>query len=266
METILTYSFAFIFGSILGSFLNVVILRYQTGRSALEGRSVCFHCNTPLRWYELIPILSFLYARGRCRTCRVPISLQYPLVESGTGLLFVLVVAKNLAFSETIYVLSTISILIVIFVYDIRHKIIPNAFVYAFILLSFFHLFVDFSLLDVRIPGLYEIAAGPLLFLPFFLLWYFSKGTWMGFGDAKLSTGIGFSLGLTKGITAVVFAFWAGAAASLAAMIGVFVVQRLGLLARGKRLTMKSEIPFAPFLIIGFFIVFIFNIDLFALF
>ncbi|MFA5291257.1 MAG: prepilin peptidase, partial [Candidatus Paceibacterota bacterium] len=126
----------FFFGLVIGSFLNVVILRYQTGRG-LSGRSGCFSCGKKLNWYELIPILSFFFQRGRCRGCQSKISWQYPIVELLTGLLFALIYWHLAgAWPEVIFYCLIASLLIVITAYDLKHQIIPDQFVFAFILLS----------------------------------------------------------------------------------------------------------------------------------
>ncbi|MFA4853534.1 MAG: prepilin peptidase, partial [Bacteroidales bacterium] len=86
--SILIFVFIFLLGTIVGSFLNVVIFRFNTGRTITTGRSICMNCNRDLRWYELIPVLSFLIQSGKCRRCASKISHQYPLVEIVTGLVF----------------------------------------------------------------------------------------------------------------------------------------------------------------------------------
>jgi len=135
-------------------------------------------------------------------------------------------------------------------VYDLKHKIIPNGFVYAFILISFLNLFIS-PYLGMELPSKMELLAGPILAIPFVLLWFFSRGTWMGLGDGKLALGIGWMLGITKGISAILVAFWAGA------IVGIIL-----LFLKPKTITMKSEIPFGPFLVLGLLLVLLFNINI----
>ncbi len=247
--------FVFVFGLIIGSFLNVVILRLNTGRSIARGRSACASCARKLSWYELVPVVSFLLLKGKCRTCTSPISFQYAVVELTTAVTFLILYTKlflgggmtGFAFMSFLFSCVIAALLMVILIYDIRHKIIPDPMVYAFIALSF----VSIIWKVLVIPGYFvgeAVVAGPLLALPFFLLWYFSDGRLMGFGDVKLMLGIGWLLGLSSGGMALLFSFWIGG------IVGMF------LLACAKRYSMKSQIPFAPFLIIGTFIVGVWNI------
>lgn len=236
---------AFIFGAIIGSFLNVVILRSFTGRS-INGRSGCATCGKTLTWYELIPVVSFLVQRGRCRGCGAKVSWQYIIVELLTAFLFALTISQ-LQLSATwmsvcavIVYLTIMSLLVVITVYDAKHKIIPNPFVYSLIAVSGVFVVLDFTVT--------RLIAGPLLWLPFAALWYFSKGTWIGLGDAKLVWAFGWILGIVLGISAVVFGFWIGAVFGLV-LLGY---QRI---RHSNNVTMKTEIPFGPFLILGFIIV-----------
>jgi prepilin signal peptidase PulO-like enzyme (type II secretory pathway) len=255
----------FLLGTIIGSFLNVVIYRFNTGRSISRGRSICLSCSHTLSWYELIPVFSFLIQSGRCRSCASSISHQYPMVEFVTGLVFTLIAyhfLPVLPISQSSYViLSTIfvflfSLLIVISVYDIRHKIIPDKLVYIFAFISFFSLFINqtgFGPLFVK-PELIDIASGPLLALPFAFLWLVSRGKWMGLGDAKLVLGIGWMLGFYLGSASIILSFWIGAIFGLAMML--FSKKKIGV---------KTEIPFAPFLILSALLVFLYNIDIFRL-
>lgn len=236
--------FIFILGTIIGSFLNVVILRYNTGESVVKTGSRCFSCGKKLKWHELIPILSFIIQRGRCRNCKSKISIQYPLVELLTGLIFVLILNSQFSILKTIYLFIVFSILLVIAVYDIRHQIIPNALVYSFNILAFLSLF-QVSSFKFQVPS---FLAGIILFSFFGLLWLVSRGRWMGFGDAKLALGIGWLLGLVKGILALLLSFWLGAA------VGIFLLFFLK-----DKYNIKSKIAFGPFLILGALLAFFFG-------
>jgi len=264
-------------GFIIGSFLNVLVLRYNTGRST-QGRSACFSCTSVLAWYELVPVGSYLIQFGRCRHCDARISPQYPLVEILTGFLFALlhlklfmgVVAWGYAVLFLFYGVL-LSLLVAILVYDILHKIIPNGLVYLSGMLAFGLLFLDSASFALRIPSVLELVAGPLVAFPFVLLWVFSRGRWMGLGDAKLALVMGWLLGLTQGFTAVLLAFWSGALVSVVLLVlsraqGLhdrFTWTGTSRLLRSlPLLTMKSEVPFAPFLIVSLWFVFFTQFDL----
>jgi len=262
----------FILGTIIGSFLNVVIFRFNTG-ATLGGRSGCFSCGKKLTARELVPIVSFLMLKGRCSHCKTKISFQYPLVEFFTGFVFLLfflrflptVSAGSFSFflTELLFSYAIWATLIVIFVYDVRHKIIPDQLSFAFIALAFLNTII-FS------PGTFasHLLSALVLFLFFSALWFFSSGTWMGFGDAKLAIGIGLYLGLAQGVSAVVFGFWIGAVVALTTL-GTRRVQKLfgtnRLRKSRKIITMKSEIPFAPFLILGILLALLLGSDIFSL-
>lgn len=254
METLIL-SFIFIFGSIIGSFLNVLILRWNIGES-LDGRSGCMSCGHKLRWFELIPVFSYVLQIGKCRGCKNKISLQYPIVELSTAILFLLGFKNLIGISEflsfnlivtIISLLVTISIIVAIFVYDLYHKIIPDRWSLIFAIssliysLSLYSWPESFNNLDLYI----NLSAGFILFLPFYLLWKVSNGAWIGLGDGKLAVGIGFLLGLTPGLSSIVFSFWIGAVFAMIFML----ISRFEFLP--SRITMKSEIPFGPFMIIA---------------
>lgn len=246
----------FILGTIIGSFLNVVILRYRTGRS-VGGRSACFSCGKKLCWHELLPLASFLVQKGRCRSCHSAISWQYPLVELASGLIFLAVFLRE-GFDQPfrlIFFLVVFSLLLVITAYDIRHKIIPDAFSYSFAVLALLGVVWQAALVvEAGLPYTFiwpNLLAGPILSLPFCLLWLASKGKWIGLGDGKLALGIGWLLGLGYALSAVVFAFWAGA------LVGICLVV-LSQLNSSSRFHRKTELPFAPFLTIATFLVYLY--------
>ncbi|MEK7095478.1 MAG: prepilin peptidase [Patescibacteria group bacterium] len=239
--------FSFILGTLIGSFLNVVALRYNTGMT-LKGRSKCFSCSKVLTPLELIPVFSFLMQGGSCKKCKSKISWQYPIIEILAGLLFVLIfyffppVSIASGFLTVFYLFIT-SLLLVITIYDIKHKIIPNSLVYTFAIVAFIKMFIAPDL-SFQIPETLNLLSGVIVALPFAFLWFVSKGTWMGLGDAKLALGIGWTLGLIPAISAIVFAFWIGALVSVVWMLIVF-----------KKIKARYEIPFGPYLILGMYIV-----------
>ncbi len=273
-------AFILVFGTLIGSFLNVVILRYNTGKNLLSlgSRSMCFCCGKQLSWYELIPVVSFIFLRAKCSGCKSKISWQYPFVELAMGALTLAIFLKNFhgivgdasLFFLTIFQIAIWGILLVITVYDFRHKIIPDSMVFTF---AFLALVVRFLFPDPQISLMSAIVGGVVFFSFFGLLWFFSGGRWLGFGDAKLVLGVGLLLGFSGGLSALALSFWIGAAISIL-LIGFTklmklpsirkVVQRMGLRTTSSILTMKSEIPFAPFIILGTLIVFFCHADVFV--
>lgn len=221
---------------------------------------MCFSCGKKLHWYELIPLFSFFAQRGKCRKCASKISWQYPIVEVATGLVFSLVAIHffpALPFSISyfiflsLYFLIIFSILVAITVYDFHHKIIPNEFVYTFIVFAVIGLFISTGFNSIH-AGWYNVLAGVLIAIPFALLWFVSKGKWMGLGDPKLMLGIGTVLGLSQGLASIVISFW------IAAIVGIILIIF-------KHAGRKTEVPFAPFLVLGFLIVFFCRIDIVTL-
>ena len=252
----------FILGLIIGSFLNVVIFRFNTERS-FGGRSGCMTCQNKLSWSELVPLLSFFVLRGRCRNCKAKISIQYPIVELISGLVFA---GLFLKFQDIFYINTFVfsvsyayyavmfSLLLVIAVYDFKHKIIPDTLSLVFGVVTFIGLFFFSNFLFFpHIPSVLEFLSGILLALPFAFIWLISKGTWMGLGDAKLALGLGWLLGFSRILSGAVVAFWSGA------IIGFLLI------VFTKKYGMKSEIPFAPFLVLGVFIAFLFELSLFPI-
>ena len=255
-----------IFGLVIGSFLNVVILRH--GVKTIGGRSGCLSCGAQLCWYDMLPVVSWIALTGRCRSCGSSISPQYPLVELSTAALFGLLGASPLSLELLAVSLVIAALLILISVYDLRHTIIPDEWSYAFAILSFaasvpfaLHLGIEGGIIPL-------IIAGPLCALPLFALWLFSRGRWMGLGDAKLALGIGYLLGMQSGLIAVFFAFVIGALISVCILLPYSYVKHI--LSRGKgitrlgrgreRFTMKSEVPFGPFLVMSTIVIWLLGI------
>ena len=239
----------FLFGLTVGSFLNCIIFRLETNQSFLIGRSFCPNCKHILGWQDLTPIFSFLILKGKCRYCQKPISWQYPLVEISTAVLFVAVFnPQNFLLSAFYFLLS--SLLIIIFVYDLKHYIIPDTIIYPAIIITFFYkLFRFLEFENWNLFGIWNLEFGILkpilsavLASGFFLIIVLvSRGKWMGIGDIKLAAFMGLFLGFPNILFALFSSFFIGA------IIGI------GLIISGKK-TLKSEIPFGPFLVTGTFL------------
>src|SRR3989338_1566836 len=247
----------FCFGLVVGSFINVVVLR--SGVRAISGRSACMSSGKKIRWFDLIPVFSWLHLRGRCRACGSRISMQYPAVEFLTGSVFALVGGASLSPFATATELLIGAVLIAIAAYDIRHTIIPDAWVWSFNALALLSVFLpEGSLTAFSSQTAFDAIAGPIVAAPLFALWLVSGGRWMGLGDPKLALGIGWLLGLFSGVVALFLAFIIGA------MVGLLLIFFSSNLWRrmtrqfippnswhtsSAGFTMKSEIPFGPFLI-----------------
>lgn len=236
--------FAGLFGLIVGSFLNALLFRWGTGAKVWHGRSRCMRCGHVLGALDLVPVFSFLFLRGRCRYCRAAISWQYPAVEALAALLFVGVYALNPAPAPFIFWSVVWMALLFVAVYDLRHQIILPSFSLFLAALALVYVWtLGF--------GVWNFAAGFLLAAPLFLLSLVSRGRWMGWADSGLELSLGWLLGLTAGLTALMLAFWTGAAVGIA------------LLSLSKKVTIGSEVPFAPFLILGTAIAYFFHVDFF---
>lgn len=222
--------FAFFLGMSVGSFLNVLIDRLPKGESVLVGRSHCDWCKKNLRWYELIPLFSWIIQAGRCRRCHKRLSIQYPLIELTSGILFII------GFQQTqiIPFLFVSCSLLVIFVADLKYQIIPDSMVVVGVLGALIGFIGQIRPIGL-LPYLASAAGAAGFFL---LLWLVTRGRGMGFGDVKLA----FFLGLLLGFPGIVIALYA--AFLTGALVGVILI-----LLRKK--TIKGSVAFGPFLIIG---------------
>lgn len=230
----------FILGISVGSFLNCFIYRIEKEES-MKGRSYCPKCKHQLSYKDLFPILSFLFLKGRCRYCKEKISFQYIFIELITG--FVFLGIFNYLFSEysniftfdfiyNFLFLITISFfLILIFVYDLKHYLIPDFATYTIIIISFINLLIKGDVTN----GIFSATISFVFFLSIYLI---TKGKGMGFGDVKLSIFIGLFLGYPNFLVALFTSFLIGA------IIGIGLIL-------GKKKSIKSEVPFGPFLIVG---------------
>lgn len=253
---------AFGFGVIIGSFLNVVIYRLHTGRS-LQGRSHCLSCGVTLEWYDLLPLVSYVVLRRRCRVCESVISGRYFWVELLTGVLFAATALVAASLLELALFWLVMAVLVVVVVYDYYHLIIPDRLVLWLLGLAGVWLLLQWWG-GVALPHIgYDIAAALAGAGVYASLWLISKGQWLGLGDAKLALPLGLLLGYQHIFSLVVFSFWVGA------VISVAVIMYQKLRRRGQPhlrflqqpLTIKSEVPFAPFLVLSFLIIYFLGLD-----
>lgn len=274
MPLIGAFSF-FALGTIIGSFLNVVIYRLGTGKG-LGGRSQCLSCGRTLGFFDLIPIISFVALSGRCRRCGTRIPPQYPLIELVSGVLFVLVYfsfAQRMA-TPSLEILSSfalaliiVSISLAIAAYDLRHKIIPQELSSLLIVCALITLLSRiFQGMETSFLVFFlDILAGPIFYTAFYSLSAISSGRLMGYGDSKLALAIGLALGFSSGLSAIVLSFWIGAIVGLSLLFLKRALPVLRLKEGERAVTMKTEIPFAPFLLLGWALVYFLHIDAFSL-
>jgi leader peptidase (prepilin peptidase) / N-methyltransferase len=233
----------FLYGLLFGSFFNVVGLRVPVNQSIVAPRSACPKCGHTLSWYELIPVLSYIFQKGKCSQCKTAISPIYPIVELITGLLFILAPVK-LGWSNELFVAWTlISLLMIILVSDLAYMIIPDKVLIVFsILLIIEKIFIPQNSWAFSISG---AAVGFFLLL---FLAVISKGG-MGGGDIKLFAVIGFVLGPKL----VLLAFFL--ASLFGALIGI-----IGMLL--KQFKKRKPIPFGPYIVLGTLIAYFYGLEL----
>jgi leader peptidase (prepilin peptidase)/N-methyltransferase len=235
---------AAVLGLCVGSFLNVCIYRLPRGQSLASPPSRCPRCERPLRWHHNVPILSWLALRGRCAYCLAPISVQYPIIELVTALVWLLVVWMTPVGWLLASRLVLATALIVLFMIDLEHQLLPNAITLPGIVVGLAFSVVAppgwvESLLGIVLGGgvLYGIAAA------YYLL---RKEEGMGMGDVKMLAMVGAFLGWRAVLLTLVLSSFAGA------VIGVAMM----LLQRG---TMRYALPFGTFLAVGAFIAMLFG-------
>lgn len=250
--------------------MNVLIFRYDPEKplfsKRLLGRSHCSHCHRQLSWYELFPIFSFIFLGARCRTCKKPISIQYPLIELASGIVFAtLPVIFNFQWPGFLWAIALL-ILIVLSVVDLKYLVIPDeahigliaigsALIFGYVTKkidpfsfvpgSFLKNYADvFSF--THNPIISHLSAGLIIAALFALIVIISRGKAMGWGDVKLAFSVGILLGFPDVVLAVMIAYVIGA------IVGVWLIST-------KKKKMKDVIPFGPFIALGATIVIYFG-------
>ncbi|HCC07445.1 MAG TPA: prepilin peptidase [Clostridiales bacterium] len=228
-------------GLAIGSFLNVCIYRIPRKESIILGSSHCTSCNEKIRWYDMIPVVSYVLLKGKCRKCGERVSIRYPIVEMLNALLYIGLFYKY-TLSNDFYIFAiTTSIFIVIGVIDYEHQIIPNRLIAIFLVIAIVYRINWFTILGNDYGFLFDgIIAAFGAFLVFFLLMTLSGGG-MGGGDVKLI----FPVGLMFGIQQIAYVVLVSSvAASIYAIILIIA----------KKANRKTPIPFGTFLAMGVYI------------
>lgn len=244
----------FIFGAAVGSFTSVAIYRIHSNKKGIFlGKSACTSCNTELKAFDLIPLISYLTLRGKCRYCNKEISYMYPFLEFLTGAIFALLFLKfpfldsQLAFSGTslgMYLLYSFFtfVLIFTFFYDLHYLKISDEILLPAILVAFI------STLAVPLtPHFFDALIGAGIGAAFFgLQFVVSRGTWVGLGDLRIGALMGAILGWKLTIVALFISYLIGS------FVSIFIIAR-------KRKFSGVRIPFAPLLVTGTFITIFFG-------
>lgn len=249
---ILKTVFAFIFGTCVGSFLNVCIWRLPRNKSIVIPRSYCPHCQAPIRGYDNIPLISYLVLKGRCRDCGKRISPRYFIVELLSGMIFALFYFNYHSHPENLFIyLLLASALVAITFIDFEHKIIPDMITYPGIVIGLLvslivkhqapFIFSHIPWIDSLIDSLLGVLAGGGILWAIAIL---SKGG-MGGGDIKLGAMIGAFLGWQDTLLALLLAFFVGAVIGIILMLLKLFTSKSLKAAWKKR---KEFIPFGPYL------------------
>lgn len=223
----LCFVFTFLFGIVVGSFLNVCIYRIPEKQTIVTVPSHCMTCGKKLHWYELIPLFSWLFLRGKCHGCKAKISVQYPLVECANGLIWILVLFVKGLCPEGLLCCALFSALFVIAVIDARTQIIPQGLIIFCLVVSVLEcalrIFYYHDKWYMMLLG--SVVLGGI----FFLIWFFSEGKALGYGDVKLMLACGLFLGLKGSLCGVVITCFAGSIIHLSLMAIKKVGRRLAL-------------------------------------
>ncbi len=231
-------------GAIIGSFLNVVIIRGFRDQT-LTGRSRCESCRKILSPLELIPIASFIIQKGRCRGCGSRLFWQYPLVEASAALLFTLVIwilLQNLSTGPWFFFWTLISFIgigasLVIIVSDAKYYLVPDGAVLLLVTVGT-AMSISRSLSSSWNSSFYDLGYALFFAIIPASLWLVSRGKWMGLGDAKLFFAVSLIVGFPGALASFLFSFWTAA---------IFA----GAMLASRKKSLKERLPFAPFILLG---------------
>lgn len=256
---VVVLTFLILISLVIGSFLNVLIYRLPIGESLTKKNSHCPKCGHMLKWYENIPLLSYVIQKGKCRGCKELISIQYPIIEFLSVCAFVIAYIRFGLSLETFLFTLLLQMFIVVFMIDLRHQIIPDSINVVIIVLGVISLFITHSSINQvlvinyidKLIG-FGVALGLLLIFVFFEK--ILKKELMGGGDLKLFFGIGLFMGWQL------------------LLLGLFLASVVALITEMLKKLINSEkflnkvIPFGPYLVIGFSLAYIFGLDIISLY
>ncbi len=231
----------FLYGLLIGSFLNVCIYRIPREESIVFPSSHCPNCGTSLKWYNLVPVFSFIVQRGKCRYCGEKISPQYPIIELLNAIIYLFIYLQFGATLEFFFYGIIFSLLIIITVIDLQQMIIPDILTILILVTSIIYKILLFLLYNNSLDLLNSIGGLVLSGLLFILIIILSKGG-MGGGDVTLIASLGFILGIRKIFLTIFLSFILGATISI-----FLLVMKI----KGR----KDPVPFGPFIVLGFSIV-----------
>ena len=232
---------------LLGSFYNVLIYRIPQGISFILPSSKCTQCNKKIKWFDNIPIFSFIFLKGKCRHCKKSFSFQYLLVEIISPILMITLLLYNETLYKGIVGYLFFSVLLIIFFIDLEHKIIPNTLTYSLALFGVILNFINLNFYN----AIYTIFFGALIGGgPIFLLMYLYKKIrgvdGMGMGDIKLFIVLGIWLGW---LNCLLIIFISAMIGSIVGIVGILI----------KKVESQQQLPFGPFIIISTLLVYLSN-------
>lgn len=251
------YVLSFLFGSAIGSFVQLVVTRLHVAPTIFV-RSKCLSCGEALRHFDLIPIFSYLFLRGKCRYCKSVFGVSSLIIELFYGVVFVLLYHFILASHVSLLISSLwlvyysllFVVLGIIALYDYAHTYIPIQFLFFYCILTFLMLAIRY----IDGGGSMTLLAPIIVAFPFLLIWLITRGKGLGFGDVMLFLGVGAFFGVEQGLAVLLFSIWMGAIVGIC----IYVIRR-------KNLIKNTAIPFIPFIVFAFLIILFTDIDIFSI-
>ena len=249
---------AFLYGASVGSFVQVIASRLHVA-PIIKGRSKCLSCGEALRVLDLVPLLSYIFLRGKCRYCKSVYGISALIIELLFGITFLLLYQVILSggdsllftFGLLVYYSLLIGVLGVMALYDRAHSFIPSSFLLLYLLLVL-------GMFVVRIvgnPSVLTVLSPVFVMLPFLLIWVITKGKGVGFGDVIIFFGVGAYFGSLKGFAVLMISVWVGA------IFGLGIKYLNG----KKKVSLSSAMPFIPFIVFAFLVVLFTDIDVFSI-